>query len=666
MKGQRRKRVITYISVVLMFGIFGLYRFGMQQTKQNGLYIFLSLALVFLASVINNLDFSGTEKRVREAVSCAVILLYPLLTVAFVWNYFPREGKVLWFLENALFLYILQGILLVILLRLKPVIYLNIGINLSLFTVFEVVYVFRKTPLVPTDIICVKTALSVAGNYRFQMTPRLVLAIAFSWCMAILIYRLPLADQIIREMKWKGKLAIRIVALVLTIACVAGVTSFQKTDFPFDAFDKERMNSNLGIVLSFYLNCDGTFLEEPEGYSKKKAISYLEEYPDDTMAVAAFQEDGKKALPNVIIIMDEAFSDLSILGELELTSDPLAYIHEFQKRDDVITGKLNVSVWGGNTCNSEFEMLTGNSMAFLPYGSIPYMQYVCNSTDSLCDYFHTLNYKTIAIHPYWGECWRRNRVYPQIGFDEFIDASQFDKDAKVEQLSSDTMHKGVDFGNLEYVRQYISDKESFRQVIHQFEKKKEGQKVFLFNVTMQNHGGYIYKGDNMDYTVRSNRLNSPQANQYLSILSKTDEAFQYLISYFESVDEPTIILFYGDHQPGLPKEVYEEMFGKKYEEFTLEDYQKRYTVLYYIWANYPLKKVSYDVTSANYLSMILKEAAGLPMDSWDYFRKDTAKEYPVLTSMFQVNAYGNLLPRGKVTQECLKRYSAIAYYRIKG
>lgn len=666
LKGLHGRRFVGYACIGLVFVIFCYYIIGMNHTIQNSIYIFSAAALLCLAAGILYLDLNKTYKWIRESLPYVVFILYPLLTVALVWNYMPGKGRGLLFFENALFLYVLQGILMVILLRLKPVMYLSIGINLLLFTICEVVFVLRKTPLLPSDILSVKTAISVVGNYRFHVTPRLLLAMAFSWFMVIVTYQMPVEHCLMRKMKNGGRAVVRQVMFSVTCVGVLIVASFQRADFQFDAFDKERMNQNLGTVLSFYLNCEGIFLEKPDGYSKEKAISYIQEYRDDTNDLAAFADNGNKQLPNVIMIMDEAFSDLSLLGDLELNCDPLAYIHEFQNRDDVIFGRMNVSVWGGNTCNTEFEVLTGNSMAFLPSGSIPYMQYVCKDTSSLCDYFHKLQYETIAIHPYWGECWNRNRVYPQIGFERFIDANQFDEDAKEAVLSSQKMHKGVDFGDLEYVREYISDKESFRQVIRQFEQKKEGQKVFLFNVTMQNHGGYIYKGENMEYTVSSNRLGSAQANQYLSLLSKTDEAFQYLISYFENVKEPTVILFFGDHQPGLPRAIYEELFGRKYEEFTWKNYQERYMVPYYIWANYPLKQVSNGLTSANYLSLLLKQAAGLPLDSWDRFREDTMSRYPVLTSMLCVDASGHLMGRGEVTDEYLERYNLIQYYRIKG
>ncbi|HPF28980.1 MAG TPA: LTA synthase family protein, partial [Lachnospiraceae bacterium] len=118
-----------------------------------------------------------------------------------------------------------------------------------------------------------------------------------------------------------------------------------------------------------------------------------------------------QTLPNVIIVMDEAFSDLSMLGDLQTNEDPLEYCHLLNQQDNVISGKMDVSVWGGYTCNTEFEVLTGNSLFLFNGFVIPYNNLISENTDSLCSYFHTLGYTNIAIHPFWGQCWRRDIVY---------------------------------------------------------------------------------------------------------------------------------------------------------------------------------------------------------------------------------------------------------------
>ena len=117
--------------------------------------------------------------------------------------------------------------------------------------------------------------------------------------------------------------------------------------------------------------------------------------------------------------MNEAFSDPSVLGDFTTNEDYMPFVHSLlDGADNTISGHLNVSVKGGNTANTEFEYLTGASMAFLPYGSIPYQQYVKKETPSMASYLSSLGYYTIAMHPYRAAGWDRNLVYPKLGFDE--------------------------------------------------------------------------------------------------------------------------------------------------------------------------------------------------------------------------------------------------------
>ena len=108
-------------------------------------------------------------------------------------------------------------------------------------------------------------------------------------------------------------------------------------------------------------------------------------------------------------------------------TDSLSYmpfVHSLMSgADNTVSGYLNVSVCGGNTADTEFEFLTGNTMAFLPSGSIPYQQYIKNETPSLAGYLSSLGYVTYAQHPYYGSGWNRETVYPLLGFQNmnFVD-----------------------------------------------------------------------------------------------------------------------------------------------------------------------------------------------------------------------------------------------------
>ena len=154
-------------------------------------------------------------------------------------------------------------------------------------------------------------------------------------------------------------------------------------------------------------------IEKPQKYSVGEAKEFLKKYekPQETEESidTILEEEGKDAsddtsqsgadtgMPN----MNESFSDLSVLGDFKTNEDYLPFLHSLQQgAENTVTGMLNVSVCGGNTADTEYEFLTGNTMAFLPQGSIPYQQYIKSRTPSLAGYLKSLGYATYAQHPY--------------------------------------------------------------------------------------------------------------------------------------------------------------------------------------------------------------------------------------------------------------------------
>ena len=139
--------------------------------------------------------------------------------------------------------------------------------------------------------------------------------------------------------------------------------------------------------------------------------------------------------------MDETFADLSILGDLGLenTDDVMPFVHSLSGQPNTITGQLVVPAFGGGTCNSEYEFLTSNSYAFFKSGSYPMLQYVHNNTESMASVLKQQGYNTIGMHPYYGSGWARNKAYPLMGFDKFLDIDSFDD------------------ATTKYLRRYVSD-----------------------------------------------------------------------------------------------------------------------------------------------------------------------------------------------------------------
>jgi phosphoglycerol transferase MdoB-like AlkP superfamily enzyme len=464
------------------------------------------------------------------------------------------------------------------------------------------VMAFRSTPFVPWDIFSAGTAVSVAGGYDFTPNLRVIL-VSMGFIVLIII------AQFLKNGP-QGKWQVRVGGAVVFIAALISlVGSLQQEDFqtkhylyPY-LFTPAYMTKVNGMAVTFAMDLAYVVVDKPSGYSTAEAEEILASYENESENTSGNEDDSE--LPNIIVIMDEAFSDLAVLGDVGTDEDYMPFLHSLQEgAENTITGYVQTSVCGGNTADSEFEFLTGDTMAFLPTGSIPYQQYIKSDTDSLASYLKSLGYSTYAQHPYRASGWDRERVYPLLGF---------------ENLSFQD-----DYTNKTYVRNYVSDDADMNYIISTFEQKESGKPAFIFNVTMQNHGGYTDSYPELEAAAPT-EYNSTVLSQYLSLIKLTDEALESLIDYFSGVDEKTVVVFFGDHQPSSAVTGY--ITGT-----TDSEDVSRYKVPYLIWANYDIEEKTDFDTSLNFLAAQTLAAAGVPTDSYQNFLLELSEKYPVISA----------------------------------
>ena len=187
---------------------------------------------------------------------------------------------------------------------------------------------------------------------------------------------------------------------------------------------------------------------------------------------------------------------------------------------------------------------------------------------------------------------------------------------------------------------------------------------------------YKYKGDyEKNIVFEADITSKEQVTQYLSVLYESDRAFEELIQYFQKKDEKTIILMFGEHQPVLGSAFYNYMYGheESYEGWSEQEIRMRYQVPYIIWKNYETSSEKsalenrYPVLSSNYLSLMLLEEAGLPLNNWYEFLKEVYNEYPVVSCSGIQNKEGQWLEDEKTTIEEspeLLKYNQLQYYRM--
>ncbi len=468
------------------------------------------------------------------------------------------------------------------------------GALMLLAAVNYFVYLFRGNEFIFSDIRSIQTGLSVAGNYEFVLEERAIYVILISVLYVSFIRKCKLTFV-------TGKIWMRAICISLVIAGCLYIANATKS-IVTETWEQKGSYRN-GYILNFLLSIRDYFVQEPEGYSKE-AIEALENY------YAAEEGALPEEKPTVIVIMSESYADLSKIGEFETNTEIAPYFHSIT--ENTIRGYALSSVFGAKTSNCEWEFMTGNSMAFLPSGSVVYQQYISEEPTSLVSDMKNYGYTCVAMHPYYETGWSRNLVYPDLGFDETYFIDHYDEDAMI--------------------RRYISDQEFYEKIIERFESKPQNEDLFIMSISMQNHGGYTEKYDNFPEEARLLGKDFPDVNQYLSLVNESDKALEYLISYFEAVDEPVEIVFFGDHQPSLSTKFYKSINGKGLSGLTVEELQNLYQVPFFIWTNYDIEEAEVTISSLNYLSTLALERAGLPLPAYNRFLKDMMEQVPAINS----------------------------------
>lgn len=506
------------------------------------------------------------------------------------------------------------------------------------------VVMFRSNPIVPWDIYSFETAMSVADNYVFSV----------DWALAehIAMFILMLIVGVRTNIRLNKKNLRPILTVAMCIPAYFYISYLwqdnleRNTGLNDTLFNAKYMHSKDGFFVSFILDIHFLQIEEPKNYSDEYALSLLNEQKVEKV-------ETPEELPDIIAIMDETFSDPAVLGEFETNKDYMPFVHSILRGEvaNTISGYADVSVLGGNTANSEFEFLTGNSMAFFPNGSVPYLQYIRDGISTIVPQLEEYGYTTYGTHPYRAKGWNREFIYDLMGFDYRYFQGSFPFEDKL--------------------RNYVSDEADFKSIL-EWRNNTEGP-FFMFNVTMQNHSNYGGDFDNFDPQIVAkfkNTYSNKYLNKYLSLMYETDQDVASLLSELSQSDRKTIVVFWGDHQPNdyVVRPIYKE-YGLDFDNQTYEQQQQRQKTPFFIWANYDIQEQTNVEISLNYLNILLFETAGLQLDEYQTFRKNLWQgQIPMMNAVGYRNDDGDLVEYDDAPEEIqnlLNEYQNIQYYRME-
>lgn len=493
------------------------------------------------------------------------------------------------------------------------------AIGIAEYTVLQ----FKNLPIQPGDLFALGTAAAVGANTTSGYT--LTVGTGCMYGIAALIASLILISLTSRDRKriveangeqaacsiWvadgenadglaKRAIGYRIVGWVLFALFIGQFTIPYANGLGISVYTWKPIPSyqDNGFLSSFVSTAQLMIPQKPKGYSKqiadktvKELASRYDEKNGEGSAAKAASDQYSQQKPNIVVVMNETFSDLSIYDSIKNAGyDGPQYLKSLYP-DSILHGTLQVSAMGGGTCNSEFETLTGNSMAFIGSGVYPYETYNMN-IDNLVSQLKGQGYDTHAIHPAAGSNWNRDGVYSAFGFDTFDDEATFTGATRF--------------------RNRIDDASTYSKTLEYLNGSDTPQ--FIFDVTLMGHSGYetglVPEDKRVNCTVDGlDEKNQNKLNEYLATSNEEDAQLKTLIDGIKKSKKPTIVLFFGDHQPALS-----EAIGGESDDIVQTETQ--WQTCYTMWANYDVagsvKGTELD-TSTSYLSALLCHEAGIPM-----------------------------------------------------
>ena len=582
------------------------------------------------------------NKPVRILLNClvwAAALLFPLycyLTVEYIHFSTVGVGRFHKFIQNrptvvlgmVLMLYFIWAVLLLLLKKAAAAngILCVAAIILSVVNHFK--YILTGDFFYPWDLVQTTNIGQLTGFVNAGFSAKYLLAL---FCLILLALIPVLAGASIPL-----KAYIRVpAALIIALCMFLTVRTPVKINQYLKSCGMARINAALqtsnymdnGLIGGFTMNVLSMKVEQPSGYSEQTVHNCLQDYE-------YLEANDSFSAPDIIVILSESFWDPKLLPgssfhDLEGNEiNPIENFDSIANRTGAISGKMAGTALGGGTVRPEFEVLTGLSTDYLPYGSIPY-QYLSHDIESYVSIYKQMGYTTYLAHPYLPAFYSRDTGYPHIG----ISNLNFENEVYDYANSTDW--------NWDYRGKYISDHSFMEYIEHLLDDNTETPS-FVMGISMEAHQPYESKFTEADLEIIAENSSLDESTllafrNYTMAMYDADRALGELVDYIDSREKDTIVIYFGDHLP---------MLGTNYAAYlqsglisssdrdTAEDRRATQFTPFLIYANFPLSDSvllqegsDNEIASYNLLNAV-SELVGSPRTAFMQFLTDFGLSYP--------------------------------------
>lgn len=560
----------------------GITSFNLKRNKNSDTYKATNLILllafpIFIAALIEMIQMKSPSKFIEFLFTSPSIILFDIILTSVIFI-----GLLILFKKGWLAIFIE-------------------GVGLTTLSVVELFkYNTNGNHLILTDLRVAANPKGIGNLKNFayiKITPSLV---AFVLILFIYIGFVFWFNPVI-----KSKPVKRIAMSVTIFTLIYGFIATPSIAVPVYAFfdiDTDYEENFFKINEKFDNNNFLAFLAETTTEGLNKDVNEPENYSVESMATLlsnVSEEKSTKVKPNVIVIMSESFANFTNFDSLDI--DPETYEAFNSIRKEGFAGRAVVPTFASFTVKTEFELNFGLPVKSLNDPNMPQRMLIDRPQQTIARYYDSIGYDTNYIHTFSKTFYSRESIYSNFGFNHMY----WDDNLTVPT---------------EYFKTYISDTTIFNQMDKIMSDTDEP--VFIHATTMQNHQPY-------------DDPNMSELEYYFDGVNDMTHNLKAFLEDVKSSDEPTVVLFIGDHFPCFKGEnsVYNQLNinGSNCNNLYVQDY--------FIWDNYGLNysSIPKETISAFYLPYVIMDIIDAPKTEITQTMLQKMKQLPIYTTNYDTN-----------------------------
>lgn len=470
-------------------------------------------------------------------------------------------------------------------------------------------YDYRGEPVYPIELALIQdmdSLLAMIDTSRLIYVYIVIAGLILAFVLILILVRRLRPYQFMANTKKIVRLPILLVSLAMLVHIYFFnsdnnlARSLYDNQADWQVSDQIKNYKTNGYLAGFLYNLPSEAMPVQKDYSKEKIETLYKKYKDRADDINQSRQANLQDT-NIIYIMNETFTDPKYLPGLEINKDPIPFFRQISQANSY--GQVMGSTIGGGTAKSEFQVLTGISLEpFHPNYTEPYQQFLSNLDDfpSMVNYSKHQNLRVKALHPYLASFYNRTKAYEALGFEEFIDQDKMSHSSKLFEDSP-----------------FISDESTYEEIISMLKSTEE--KDFIHVVTMQNHQPYLDIYPEIEFELKES-TDDDSASGYLQGLSYSDQALAKLVADLDSLNEPYLILFWGDHGPAFYNDLVDDGF----------DYYDLLKTPVMVYCSQSNQAHDLGLLSPIYLNNEVYKLLNLPVRPYDALLMDLQEQLPVL------------------------------------